>query len=69
MDARGPAAMDIAKPPMLSIVATLYRSRQFIERFHAEACRVADALGLTFEIVLVNDGSPDDSLDVARADP
>lgn len=59
--------MDIAKPPMLSIVATLYRSRQFIERFHAEACRVADALGLTFEIVLVNDGSPDDSLDVARA--
>ena len=67
MDARGPAALDIEQPPMLSIVTTLYRSRQYIERFYAEACRVADAIGLSFEIVLVNDGSPDDSLDVARA--
>jgi putative glycosyltransferase len=67
MDARGPAAPYIAQPPMLSIVTTLYRSRQYIERFYAEACRVADAVGLTFEIILVNDGSPDDSLDVARA--
>lgn len=67
MDARGPGALDIVQPPMLSIVTTLYRSRQYVERFHAEACRVADAIGLTFEIVLVNDGSPDDSLDVARA--
>jgi putative glycosyltransferase len=67
MDARGPAALDMAQPPMLSIVTTLYRSRQYIERFYAEACRVADAIGLSFEIVLVNDGSPDDSLDVARA--
>src|SRR3954469_1388100 len=67
MDARGPAALDIAQPPMLSIVTTLYRSRQYIERFYAEACRVADAVGLTFEIVLVNDVSRDDVLDVARA--
>ena len=67
MDTREPALVDIAQPPMLSIVTTLYRSRQFIERFYTEARRVADALGLSFEIVLVNDGSPDDSLDVARA--
>lgn len=67
MDARGPGAFDIEQPPMLSIVTTLYRSRQYIERFYAEACRVTNEIGLTFEIVLVNDGSPDDSLDVARA--
>ena len=67
MDARRPTALDIGRPPMLSIVTTLYRSRQYIERFCAEACRVADGIGLSFEIVLVNDGSPDDSLEVARA--
>jgi putative glycosyltransferase len=67
MDDRKPVAVDTLQPPDLSIVTTLYRSRQFIERFYREACRVTDSLGLTFEIVLVNDGSPDDSLDVALA--
>ncbi len=67
MDDREAAVIDILQPPALSIVTTLYRSRQFIETFHREACRVADALGLSFEIVFVNDGSPDDSLEVAVA--
>ena len=67
MDVRGPAALEIVQPPMLSIVTTLYRSQQYIERFYSEACRVADAVGLSVEIVFVNDGSPDDSLEVARA--
>jgi putative glycosyltransferase len=50
----------------LSIVATLYQSAPYIEEFHARCCAVASSLaGNDYEIVLVNDGSPDDSL--ARA--
>ncbi len=67
MDAREPVVVDIVQPPTLSIVTTLYRSGRFIEPFYKEACRVAGALGLPFEIVFVNDGSPDDSLEVALA--
>lgn len=52
----------------LSIVATLYCSASYVEEF----CRRAVAAGRKvagddFEIVLVNDGSPDDSLTVALA--
>ncbi|WP_454722564.1 MULTISPECIES: glycosyltransferase family 2 protein [Cupriavidus] len=50
----------------LSIVATLYQSASYVEEF----CARADAAARRFaeddyEIVLVNDGSPDDSLDIA----
>jgi len=50
----------------LSIVATLYQSAKYIEEF----CRRADATARQFadddyEIVLVNDGSPDNSLELA----
>jgi putative glycosyltransferase len=57
----------------LSIVASLYRSAAHLREFHARAVAAARALGRDFEIVLVNDGSPDDSLAIARelqaADP
>lgn len=49
----------------LSIVATLYRSCDTLEAFHARASAAAAALTADYEIVLVNDGSPDDSLTVA----
>ncbi|SRR5690606_27946155 len=50
----------------LSIVATLYRSSSFIDEFYARCVTAAESLyGDDFEIILVNDGSPDDSL--ARA--
>lgn len=50
----------------LSIVATLYQSAPYIDEFHARATAVAQRLvGDDYEIILVNDGSPDDSLDVA----
>lgn len=50
----------------LSIVATLYRSAQYISEFHRRASAVARQLvGDDYEIVLVNDGSPDNSLDIA----
>ncbi|CAK17987.1 putative glycosyl transferase, family 2 [Pseudomonas entomophila L48] len=50
----------------LSIVATLYQSASHLQEFHARCSSVAQAYaGDDYEIVLVNDGSPDDSL--ARA--
>lgn len=52
----------------LSIVATLYRSAPYIPEFFRRACAVARTqVGEDFEIVLVNDGSPDNSLDLAVA--
>lgn len=45
----------------LSIVTTLYYSAPYLEEFYERASRTAEELGLTFEIIFVNDGSPDDS--------
>lgn len=50
----------------LSIVATLYRSEKYIHEFCQRASQAAEKLvGNDYEIILVNDGSPDNSLDVA----
>ncbi|WP_186424834.1 glycosyltransferase family 2 protein [Cupriavidus metallidurans] len=50
----------------LSIVATLYQSAPYIAEFHRRASTVArEVAGDDYEIVLVNDGSPDNSLDLA----
>lgn len=50
----------------LSIVATLYQSAPYITEFHQRASAAAKRLaGEDYEIVLVNDGSPDNSLDIA----
>lgn len=51
----------------LSIVTTLYRSAPYIREFHQRAGAAAERLGLDWELVMVNDGSPDDSLAVAAA--
>jgi putative glycosyltransferase len=51
----------------LSIVTTLYKSESFIEDFCRRAAAAAEASGLSYEILLVNDGSPDRSIDKARA--
>lgn len=58
----------------LSIVATLYRSAPYLEEFHRRASAAArEVAGDDYELVLVNDGSPDDSLERAirltEADP
>lgn len=50
----------------LSIVATLYQSAAYIDEFCRRAGAAARQLaGDDYEIVLVNDGSPDNSLEVA----
>jgi putative glycosyltransferase len=60
-------------PVRLSIVTSMYDSARFLEEFCARATAAATKLTDDFEIVLVNDGSPDDSLAVAldlrRRDP
>lgn len=58
----------------LSIVTTLYQSAAYVDEFHRRASVQAQALaGDDYEIVMVNDGSPDDSLQRAvelhRVDP
>ncbi len=57
----------------LSIVTSLYKSSRYVHDFYLQACRVAGVLNLSIEIIFVNDGSPDDSLDLAinihRRDP
>ena len=50
----------------LSIVATLYKSAPHLEEFHARLSRAAAAVGQDYELVLINDGSPDDSLEIAQ---
>lgn len=49
----------------LSVVATLYQSAPYLREFIARAMSAAQKITDDFEIVLVNDGSPDDSLDLA----
>lgn len=50
----------------LSIVATLFQSEQYINEFCDRASACAQKLtGDEYEILLVNDGSPDNSLDLA----
>ena len=51
----------------LSIVTTLYKSGAYIEEFHRRASEAAQRITDDYEIVMVDDGSPDNSLDVACA--
>lgn len=52
----------------LSIVTTLYCSAPYVEEFHRRASAAARQLvGEDYEIVMVNDGSPDNAVDLAIA--
>ncbi len=51
----------------LSIVTTLYRSGPTIDEFYRRAMAAAEPIADEIELVMVNDGSPDDSLDLALA--
>jgi putative glycosyltransferase len=57
----------------LSIVTTLYRSAASIEEFYRRAIKAAEAIADDIELIIVNDGSPDNSLelvlDLQRRDP
>jgi putative glycosyltransferase len=50
----------------LSIIATLYKSAPYIQEFVERASKAAEkVVSDDYEIILVNDGSPDDSLEIA----
>jgi len=49
----------------LSIVTTLYHSAPYIREFYERAVAAAAKVMADFEIIFVNDGSPDSSLDIA----
>ena len=50
----------------LSIVSTLYHSAPHLIEFHERASKAANSVvGNQYEIILVNDGSPDNSLELA----
>ncbi len=53
--------------PELTVVSTLYCSAPFLDEFVRRITAAALSITGDFEIVLVNDGSPDDSLEKAIA--
>jgi putative glycosyltransferase len=58
---------------ILSVVTTLYSSAPYIEAFYQRILAQIQAMPVDYEIVFVDDGSPDNALDVAlevvRRDP
>src|SRR6266705_4534145 len=50
----------------LSIVSTLYSSAPYLDEFHRRVVAAAEQITPDFELVLVDDGSPDESVRVAR---
>jgi putative glycosyltransferase len=51
----------------LSIVTTLYYSAPYLHEFYQRVCRAAEQITNDYDITFVNDGSPDESLAIARA--
>lgn len=49
----------------LSIVTTMYYSRNYLHEFYLRTLAAVRELNLDYEIIFVDDGSPDDSLQVA----
>ena len=49
----------------LSIVTTMYHSSSFLEEFHRRIKKEAEKITNDYEVIFVNDGSPDNSLEVA----
>ncbi len=49
----------------LSIVTTMYQSAGYLEEFYRRVSAAARRITEEYEIIFVNDGSPDNSLDVA----
>ncbi|HSF20296.1 MAG TPA: glycosyltransferase family 2 protein [Vicinamibacteria bacterium] len=49
----------------LSVVTTLYQSAPFVGEFYRRAKSTLERMGLEYEFIFVNDGSPDPSLGLA----
>ncbi|MBL8393689.1 MAG: glycosyltransferase family 2 protein [Candidatus Accumulibacter sp.] len=56
----------VPERPQISIVSTMYRSQPFLDEFLAACLAALHQIDIVdFEIILVNDGSPDNSLTYA----
>lgn len=53
--------------PQLSIVTTVFRSATFLDEFYVRITEAARKLGVSYELLFINDGSPDDSAKVLSA--
>lgn len=51
----------------LSIIVPFYNEQEVLEEFHSRLTKVLDSLPITCEIVYVDDGSKDNSLDVVSS--
>lgn len=50
----------------ISIVTSLYKSAPYVREFHSRHLQCLQRLGVNFEFIFVNDGSPDDSETIVR---
>lgn len=55
----------MAENPLLSIVVPFYNEELCIQRMHASVVEALDALGRPFEMIFVDDGSQDRTLEIA----
>jgi len=57
----------------LSIVTTLYRSERFLDAFYERMVAAAESTGMPFELIFVDDGSPDAAgrlaIELSKRDP
>lgn len=51
---------------MISIIVPCYNEQEALPLFHKEITRVLQEMGESYELLLVNDGSRDSTLDVMR---
>ena len=56
-----------ADAPALSLVVPVFNEREVLPELYRRATAVLSQLGLTYELILVNDGSTDGSWDVIRS--
>lgn len=61
-----PQNSPLAHPSSLTIVTTLYKSRSTIAEFVQRALAAAESSSSTVDMVVVDDGSPDDSVAIVR---
>lgn len=50
----------------LSIVVPIYKGKTFIEPLVAELCKTLPSIAKKYEVILINDGSPDDSWEIIQ---
>jgi glycosyltransferase involved in cell wall biosynthesis len=63
----------VTEQPELSIIVPFYNEEENIQRMHAAIVAALEPIGISFEMMLVNDGSKDGTLplaiEIARRDP